>query len=182
MRVTVPEETLRRSFAAVADSPAFAESAALVAAGGKPVEMLQAMSLRPEILAMFASTGGSIYPGGILDRRVKELVIVQSSRRNACQFCTQSHLAIVRGMGWGDAFALLDQPGALSERERLAVEYTRLAQADANRIPDEFFAQLRRAFTDPEIVELTALIGLITMLNLFNNCLQVTYRGEYEAP
>ena len=35
-------------------------------------------------------------------------------------------------------------------------------------------AQLQAHFTDPQIVELTFLIGFINMLNLFNNALQIT--------
>ncbi len=38
---------------------------------------------------------------------------------------------------------------------------------------------MHEQFTDPELVELTFLIGYINMLNLFNNCLQVRYNGEY---
>ena len=39
--------------------------------------------------------------------------------------------------------------------------------------------QLHEHFSDPELVELTFLIGYINMLNLFNNSLQVRYNGEY---
>ncbi len=48
-------------------------------------------------------------------------------------------------------------------------------------MPDEFFERLKAQFSEPEIVELTFLIGFINMLNLFNNCLQVTYHGEYDT-
>ena len=41
--------------------------------------------------------------------------------------------------------------------------------------------ELRERFTDPELVELTFLIGYINMLNLFNNCLGVRYNGEYSV-
>jgi AhpD family alkylhydroperoxidase len=190
MRVDVPRSIVSEAFAKVAESPAFAESAALVRSGGSPVEMLQAMALRPEILLAFAATSEAIYPGGIVERRVKELVILEASRHNACQFCTQSHISIAASMGIGvasdgggglDPLALLDRPAEMTARERLAVEYTRAAQADSNRIPDALFAQLRTVYTDAEIVELTAMIGLISMLNMFNNCLRITYRGEYDA-
>lgn len=181
MRVTISEQQLRSIFDSVKSSPAFAESAALVAAGGRPVEMLQAMALSPEVLKAFAATGSAIYPGGAVERRVKEVIILESSRRNACQFCTESHVSIVKSMGVKEPLELLDTPAAMTERERLAVEYTRAAQRDSNRIPDELFAQLRSVYTDAEIVEITAMIGLIAMLNMFNNCLQVTYRGEYET-
>jgi AhpD family alkylhydroperoxidase len=185
MRVSVDPTQLQRAFSAVSQSSAFAESARLVASGKRPVEMLQAMALRPEILAAFAATSEAIYPGGIVERRVKELIILEASRTNRCQFCTESHISIARMLGIGDEsgdpLALLNQPGQMNERERLAVEYTRAAQRDANRVPGELFEALRRAYTEAEIVELTAMIGLISMLNLFNNCLQITYHGEYEA-
>ena len=68
-----------------------------------------------------------------------------------------------------------------TERERLAIEYAELITRDSNRIPDAFFEQLRTVFNDPEIVELTFHVGFITMLNRFNNALQVRYRGEFKG-
>ena len=38
------------------------------------------MCLRPELLRAFAGFGGSVYPGGLLERRVKELVIIAELR------------------------------------------------------------------------------------------------------
>ena len=75
----------------------------------------------------------------------------------------------------------LEEPHAhgLTERERLALAYTHAAVRDSNNIPDAFFAEIQKAFTDEEIVELTFLIGLTGMLNLFNNALQVRYHNEY---
>ena len=181
MRVTVTPAIVSRAFAAVADSSAFSESAALVRSGRLPVEMLQAMSLRPELLRAFGGFSEAIYPGGIVERDTKELIILEASRRNRCQFCAESHISIARMLGMAEhPMELLDDPSRLTERGRLAVEYTRAAMTDSNRIPEELFARLKRSFTEAEIVELTAVIGLINMLNMFNNCLGVMYGGEYE--
>ncbi|RPH36706.1 MAG: hypothetical protein EHM90_01380 [Chloroflexi bacterium] len=51
--------------------------------------------------------------------------------------------------------------------------------ADSNAIPGPLAEQLHEHFTDPEIVELSFLIGYINMLNLFNNLLEVRYHGDY---
>ena len=51
--------------------------------------------------------------------------------------------------------------------------------ADSNAVPDALMADLSTQFSDPELVELSFLIGYINMLNLFNNLLHVRYRGEY---
>lgn len=185
MRVAVDDLHLRTTFESLRSSPAFAESARLVAAGGRPVEMIQAMSLRPELLQGFAALSEAIYPGGLVERRTKELIILESSRSNACQFCTESHVSIARMLGigddTGDPLRLLDRPDLMNDRERLAVELMRSVRRDSNRVPEELFVRLRQHFSEPEVVELVAMIGLITMLNLFNNTLQVTYRGEYDA-
>lgn len=182
MRVTVSPEHVRAAFGAVADDPSFTESRGLFERGRLPVEMLQAMSLRPELLRAFAGFGDALYPGGLLERAVKELVILESSRVNACQFCTSSHVALIRRLGIAsEPLAALDDAAARTERERLALEYTRAAMRESNRVPDELFERLKQRFTEPEIVELTFLIGFINMLNLFNNCLQVRYHDDYAS-
>jgi alkylhydroperoxidase family enzyme len=48
---------------------------------------------------------------------------------------------------------------ALSEREQLALEYADRVSATPVDVPDEFFAKLSAAFSEVEIVELTAHIA-----------------------
>ena len=80
-----------------------------------------------------------------------------------------------------DPLVAIEHPDSLAPRERLAIAYTRAAMADSNGIPEPLAQQLHEQFTDPELVELTFLIGYINMLNLFNNGLQVRYNGEYSV-
>ena len=180
MRVTVSPEQIRSAFEAVKDDPSFDESRALWERGRPPVEMIQAMCLRPEILRGFAGFGECVYPGGLLERRVKELVIIAASQTNECQFCTNSHCDLVHISDIIDEpLAVVADPSALAPRERLAIEYTRAAMRDSNDIPSSLGAALKERFSDPELVELSFLIGFINMLNLFNNLLDVRYNGEY---
>jgi alkylhydroperoxidase family enzyme len=182
MRVTVTPPQIRAAFEAVKDDPSFDESRALWEQGRPPVEMIQAMCLRPELLRAFAGFGGSVYPGGLLERRVKELVILTASTRNDCQFCTESHCDMV-GIGriLDAPLELVAVPDDLAPRERLAVIYTRAVMHDSNHVPDALWRDLGEVFSDPELVELTFLVGYINMLNLFNNALGVRYHGEYSA-
>lgn len=182
MRITVTPDQIRTAFEAVKDDPSFDESRGLWERGQPPVEMLQAMCLRPEILRAFAGFGGAVYPGGLLERRVKELVIITASEVNDCQFCTESHCDLV---GIADILdgplKLIAAPADLVPRERLAVEYTRAVMRDSNRVPEPLWQELHGTFTDPELVELSFLIGYINMLNLFNNSLGVRYHGDYRV-
>jgi AhpD family alkylhydroperoxidase len=182
LRVTVTPDQIRTAFEAVKDDPSFDESRGLWERGLPPVEMIQAMCLRPELLRAFAGFGSSVYPGGLLERRVKELVIITASKANECQFCTYSHCDLV-GIGGilEEPLRLIDEPATLAPRERLAIDYTRAAMSDSNHVPESLMERLKAAFSEPELVELTFLIGYINMLNLFNNCLGVAYNGEYGA-
>ena len=180
MRVTVTPEQIRSAFEAVKDDPSFDESRGLWERGRPPVEMIQAMCLRPEILRGFAGFGDCVYPGGLLERRVKELVIITASERNDCQFCTNSHCDLVRISDIiADPLVAIAHPHGLASRERVAIEYTRAAMTDSNHIPPALSNELKELFSDPELVELSFLIGFINMLNLFNNLLEVRYSGEY---
>ena len=180
MRVTVTPEQIQSAFEAVKDDPSFDESRGLWERGRPPVEMVQAMCLRPEILRGFAGFGDCVYPGGLLERRVKELVIITASERNDCQFCTNSHCDLVRISDIiADPLVAIAHPHGLAPRERVAIEYTRAAMTDSNHIPPALSNELKELFSDPELVELSFLIGFTNMLNLFNNLLEVRYSGEY---
>jgi alkylhydroperoxidase family enzyme len=180
MRVTVTPDQIRTAFEAVKDDPSFDESRGLWERGRPPVEMIQAMCLRPEILRGFAGFGGCVYPGGLLERRVKELVIITASNTNECQFCVNSHVDLVDIADIvQDPLHVIEHTESLAPRERLGIEYTRAVMADSNAIPESLMRQVHEHFTDAELVELTFLIGYINMLNLFNNALQIHYDGEY---
>ena len=53
--------------------------------------------------------------------------------------------------------------------------------ADSNRLPGDLMTEIHAAFSDPELVELTFLVGYINLLNLFNNSLDVRYHGDYSV-
>jgi len=182
VRVQIDQEQVQRVFCDLKDRPAFADSAELIERGKMPVEMLQAMALRPGILESLAQLGDVVYPGGTLERPLKEKVILKASRVNNCQFCINSHQAIMRQLGIPeDDIQLLEESENVTPREELALQYTRAVMDDSGHVSDSLFGHLHERFSDQEIVELTYLIGFINMLNLFNNALQVTYREDYEA-
>ncbi len=90
---------LRNVFAKMKDETGFEESRILFEKGKLPVEMLQALSLRPEILKAFGMMGKGVYPGGLIERNLKEKVILKASRLNDCQFCVNSHVDIMTQLG-----------------------------------------------------------------------------------
>ena len=64
-----------------------------------------------------------------------------------------------------------------SEREKLAAEYAEVFILSHTEVPDGFFDRLRAAYSDSEIVELSATIGfclgigrMYTVLDIAHEC------------
>jgi len=174
MRVDASPEQIAAAYEAVHDDPAWAESCRLIEEGRPPSEMFRALAVRPDILRAMTGLGETVYPGGLLERALKERVIVAVSRWNGCQYCEGSHSGTMRRMG------LSPYSPPETPRERVALAYTLAALADPKEIPENLWAEVKECFTDGEIVELTYLIGLTALLNQLNDCLGVRYNGEYE--
>jgi uncharacterized peroxidase-related enzyme len=112
-----------------------------------------------------------------LPKRYLELAIVAVSQVNACEYCVAHHkpfLAVegVSASGVDRLLAYEDHP-ELDAVDRLVVEYAIAATERPNRLPDSLFAQLRRHFTEAQIVELTLRITLCGFFNRFNDALQI---------
>ena len=157
MRVTVTPEQIQSAFEAVKDDPSFDESRGLWERGRPPVEMIQAMCLRPEILRAFAGFGELRLPGRAARAAGQGARDHHRVEANDCQFCTDSHcdLVDIADIVARAARRHRRQPTSLAPRERLAIEYTRAAMADSNAVPEPLASELHEHFSDPELVELS---------------------------
>lgn len=165
---------IAEAYAAVKEDPQWTESCRLIEQGKAPSEMFRALAVRPDILRALSEVGKALYPGGLLERALNERVVVEVSRWNNCQYCEGSHTGSMRRLG------LDPDNDPLTPREQAALEYTRAALANPHSLPEDVWNRTKAHFTDGEIVELTLLIGLIGMLNRFNDCLGVRYNNDYD--
>ena len=179
MRIKVDNEKLAIAFASLEHNESFQEINAILKQGGQAHDMVSTMAMYPPLLEAMETLGNAVYPGGSLPRELKELIILQSSINNSCQFCTNSHIDIAKGLGISeDPVKMLQDTKNLKPEFACAIAYLNAIFKDSNGVPESMFDSLREYFTEPEIVELTFLVGYINMLNWFNNALQVEYRGE----
>ena len=74
------------------------------------------------------------------------------------------------------------ESGNLSERERTVLEYADRVSATPVDVPDEFFANLQRLFSEREIVELTAHIAHENYNAKSNRPLRVEANNFCEIP
>lgn len=64
-----------------------------------------------------------------------------------------------------------------TERERAALEFSEQITRADQEVSDECFRRLRRYFSDPEIVELTFIVGFQTFASKFAKAFRLTAQG-----
>lgn len=70
--------------------------------------------------------------------------------------------------------------GVLNEREAMGVSYAERLALDPHTITDEFFADLKKVFTEEEIIEMTFACGIFNWGNKFNIAMRMSADGASE--
>ena len=133
---------------------------------GKPGSIQKALAQRPAMLGNFLSFYANV--GRSLDRKLYEAVYLRVSLINGCHYCTQHHIVGAKRAG-----LTLEQMKALKEgnysgfgeAEQVALQYAEKLTRTPNAASDADFAELKRHFSDEQIVDLHMLIGLVNLTN-----------------
>jgi alkylhydroperoxidase family enzyme len=103
---------------------------------------------RPEVLEQWNALGDVVRFSGKLSPELKEEVRRATAVQVGCAFCAS----------FGDPKAEHTDP-----REEVAVRLARTIADDPKRVDDALFAELRRHFDDEELVELVAMICMVSV-------------------
>jgi uncharacterized peroxidase-related enzyme len=144
---------------------------------GNVPNMFRTMAHRPEIFETIIAHMEAVLNTGTLPKALKELVIVRTSQLNRTPYCLASHTTIARKLGWSEIQieSLHNAAGSeeFSEREKVAIHLAEVMTLDAHRYSEAEFARLRSFFSEGEVVELMAAIGLFNYFNRFNDLLEM---------
>jgi len=135
---------------------------------GKPGNAQKALAHRPDLLKNFLGFYASV--GRTLDRKLYELIYIRISFINGCHYCLQHHLASSKraGVTTEDWAALkIGNHSHLSEKERAALIYAEELTRAPGEIDDSDFTEIRKHFSDAEILDLHLLTGLANLTNRF---------------
>ena len=127
--------------------------------GGPPV---QVWNLRPELLETVSAMIDGPYRRSQLPAREREAARPRIAQLNDCTICRDFRAGSARAGGaTDDLYAHVEDPdhGTYTERERLAIEFAERFALDHAGFDDEFFARLRGAFADGELVDLAICCG-----------------------
>ena len=144
---------------------------------GNVPNMFRTMAHRPEIFETIIAHMDAVLKTGTLPTALKELVIVRTSQLNRTPYCLASHTALAKRLGWTEdqIAALHDAPSSplFSDREKVAIHLAEVMTLDAHAYSDQDFQRLREFYSEGEVVELMAAIGLFNYFNRFNDLLQM---------
>jgi uncharacterized peroxidase-related enzyme len=106
--------------------------------------------------------------GRSLDRKLYELIYIRVSLINGCHYCTQHHIASSKRVGLtADDWTALKAGNysRCSEKERAALSYVEKLTRAPHEISETDLDELKKHFSDPEIVDIHMLAGLANLTN-----------------
>jgi uncharacterized peroxidase-related enzyme len=132
---------------------------------------------RPEIMQTMAAHMNAVLTTGTLPTKLKELVVVRTSQLNCTAYCLASHTAIGLRLGWTpehlEALKTWRTSPLFSDAEKEAIHLAEVMTLNSLEYTDQDMASQRRFYSEGEVVELLAAIGLFNYFNRFNNLLQM---------
>ena len=154
------------------------------AAHGSGIEPIQIWAHQPKMMSGMGKFQGAVRKGSTVDERLKYLVELKGAQMIGCEFCLDLGSQICRNSGFSDDELLAvvhhRRSDLLSERVKLALDYTVAVMRTPVEVTDELFARMKEHFTDEQLVELTALLTLVN-LDRFNAAFGVGPAGFSEG-
>jgi uncharacterized peroxidase-related enzyme len=132
------------------------------------------MQRKPKLVKAFAQLNAAVMdPEGEVDLGFRRLVGHLASKAAGCLYCQAHTLLGAKNFGVDEArlAALWDfhTSPLFSDKERTALEFALAAAAQPNAVTDASFAELRRHWSDGEIVELLGVVAMFGFLNRWND-------------
>ena len=132
----------------------------------KPGNIQKALAHRPGMFSNFLGFYASV--GRSLDRKVYEAVYLRVSLINGCHYCTQHHIQGAKRAGLtADEMKALKggNYAGFSVAEQGALRYAEKLTRTPDGASDADFVELKKNFSDEQIVDLHMLIGLANLTN-----------------
>ena len=142
------------------------------------------MAYKPELLKAFAALGRAVnsQTDQSISPSLKYMIANAASLAAGCMYCV-AHTggSTVRTGVDADKVAAIwefETSDLFSDAERAALRFAQAAASVPNMTTDADFAELRRHFTDYQIVEIVSVISLFGFLNRWNDTMATALEDE----
>jgi uncharacterized peroxidase-related enzyme len=141
------------------------------------------MQRKPKMARAFAQLAASVWdPEGSVDRVFKRLVAHVASRAAGCQYCMAHTAGGALHFGMEDAklVAIWDYQTSplFSAAERAALDLAVAGASVPNTVTDDMFVELRKHWSEEQIVEIVGVIALFGFLNRWNDTMATPLEAE----
>jgi uncharacterized peroxidase-related enzyme len=133
---------------------------------GKPGNIQEALAHRPAMLTNFLGFYASV--GRSLDRKLYEASYLRVSLINGCHYCTQHHIQGAKRVGLTPEQMRSLKEGNYSgfgAAEQAALRHAEKLTLTPDGVNDADFTELKKHFSDEQIVDLHMLVGLANLTN-----------------
>jgi uncharacterized peroxidase-related enzyme len=138
---------------------------------------------KPKIVKAMGQLTAAVWePGGEVDRGFKRLVAHVASHAAGCRYC-MAHTAggaLLFGIDPKKVEALWDfrVSPLYSEAERMALDFAIAAASQPNGVTDDMFAEMRKHWSETQIVEIAAVVAVFGFLNRWNDTMGTPLEQE----
>ena len=140
------------------------------------------MARKPDLLRAYMQLLKAVVAPGKLRADLKQLIALVSSSAAGCLYCeahtASTALRIGIPAGKVESIWQFEQDSHFDESERAALRFARDASMVPNVTGSGHFADLRKYFSDEEIVEMVAMISMFGFLNRWNTTLATELEAE----
>ena len=123
---------------------------------------------------------------GVLDVRIKALAILKTSMLNGCNYCVGHNTQLGRAVGFSnDQIEALEGDYLGSDQfaadEKAAIAWAECLTLRTYRQKPEIMEELKKHFTNEQIVEITMVSGFFNFWNRFTDGLQVDIEAKEQV-
>jgi uncharacterized peroxidase-related enzyme len=145
---------------------------------GKVPNFFAILAHRPEILETFLPFYQAVTGPGKVEQRYKELAYLKTSMTNGCEYCSRAHSASAKKVGIKpeeiQALTFYQRSNLFDEKDKAVIQYADQVTRGASGVSDVDRRELKRFFSDEQMVELTATIAIANFTNRINDSLPST--------
>jgi len=122
--------------------------------------------------------------GAVSDMRLRNLATIKTSMANECNYCTAHTSILGQTMGLTDAeIGAMQSDGyrespLFNEKEKAVIAWSEAVTRNTAKSDKALWDEMKRLFTDAEIVEITLAGAMFNMINRLND----TFWTELESP
>lgn len=140
---------------------------------GKVPKWMRVMANCEDVLIGFFTMFQAIMDNAPVDKLLKWKIALKVSDINKCKFCVSVAVQQLKMFGLTDEDIENIETQPTNDKEAIALKYAIASTTHAYNIDKTIMDEIKKYYSDEEIVEISSVVGLFNFINRFNDSLGV---------